>query len=225
MQAYFTANFNSRISVTNNIFSGSTANDILIEDIDWGLLVGYAVVKPLKRCQYTVAGNTFNVAPSSSSVVLWDTWKAQNYDEILPMQLKLNGNVFNLTEGSTGITAVNSQDAVISNNRFKGFCTTGILIDGITTDRFGIPLLNPDKAYADNALILGNNFSGLQSIQADIVLGERSKNCTVIGSVKDDVINNGTNNKIMGMNPVHKGYHFGPTIRDNFRKWHGMRHH
>ena len=225
MQAYFTANFNSRVSLTNNVFSGSTASDIFIEDVDWGVLIGYAVVEPLKRCQYTLTGNTFNVAPSTSSIILWDTWIAQNHDDILPMQLKVYGNIFNLTEGSTGITAINSQDAIINNNRFKGTCLTGIMVDGIPADRFGTPLQNPDKAYADNALLLGNNFSGLEAIEADIVLGERSKNCTVIGSVKDDVINNGTNNKIIGMKPIRKGYNFGPVIRDNFRMWHGMRHH
>jgi hypothetical protein len=224
IQAYFTANFNSRVSLTNNIFSGSTASDIFIEDTDWGLVYGYAVIEPIKRTQYTITGNIFNVTPSSSSVILWDDWVAQNCDDILPMMFRLNGNVFNLTEGSTGITAFNSQDAVINNNRFKGSCTTGILINGIVTDRFGTPLLNPDKAYANNALLLGNNFSGLESAQADIVLGERSKNCTVIGNGKESVVDNGTNNKIVGMKKIPCDQHIGPTIRDNFRMWHRFEH-
>lgn len=224
-QAYFTANYNAEVALTNNVFTGSTGSDVVIEDNDWGVVYGFADIEPLNRCHYTLIGNTFNVSPSSASVILWDMWLAQNCDDILPMQLKLKGNVFNMTEGSTGITAINSQDAVINNNRFKGPCLTGIVVEGIATDRLGTPLLNPDKAYADNALLLGNNFSGLGSTQADIILGERSKNCTVVGSIKDNVINNGTGNKVIGMKPFHKGYHFGPTIRDNFRMWRGMRHH
>lgn len=224
-QAYFTANYNSKVFVTNNIFNGSTGSDIVIEDNEWGVVYGYANIEPLKRTAYTISGNIFNVAPSSSSVILWDMWVAQNNDVILPMQLKINGNYFNLAEGSTGITAINSQDALINNNRFKGSCLTGILVDGIATDRFGTPLLNPDKAYADKVLLLGNNFSAVESSQADIILGEKSKNCTVMGSSKDDVINNGTGNNIIGLKPVHKGYHFGQTIRDNFRMWHGSRNH
>jgi hypothetical protein len=225
IQAYFTANFNSRVSLTNNIFSGSTVSDVFIEDTDWGVVYGYAIIEPVKRTQYTLTGNIFNATPSTLSVVFWDDWVAQNQDDILPMQLKVYGNIFNLTEGSTGITAINSQDAIINNNRFKGICLTGIMVDGIPADRFGTPLQNPDKAYADNALLLGNNFSGLESTQADIVLGERSKNCTVVGSGKDEIINNGTGNKVIGLKPVHKGYHFGPTIRDNFMMWHRFGHH
>jgi len=223
-QAYFTANYNARIALTNNVFSGSTGSDVVIEDNDWGVVYGFADIEPLNRCQYTLIGNTFNVSPSSASVILWDMWLAQDCNDILPMQLKLYGNVFNMTEGSTGITAINSQDAVINNNRFKGSCSAGILVDGIATDRFGTSLLNPDKAYANNALLLGNNFSALESTQADIILGEKSKNCTVVGSIKDDVINNGTGNKVIGIKPVHKGYHFGQTIRDNFRMWHRLPH-
>lgn len=218
-QIYFTANYNSRVALTNNVFSGSTGNDIAIEDTDWGALYGFADIQPIKRTQYTITGNIFNVVPSSSSVILWDSWVANDCEDILPMQLKLHGNTFNLTEGSTGITAINSQDAIINNNMFKGSCLTGIMVDGIPTGRFGDPLSDPDKAYANNVLLLGNNFSGLESSQADIVLGERSKKCSVVGSVKDNVIDNGTGNKVTGLKPFHGGYHFGPSIRDNFRMW------
>jgi len=224
-QAYFTTNFNSRITLTNNVFSGSTGNDLVIEDTDWGLVYGYAIIEPVRRTQYTLTGNIFNASPSTSSVILWDDWVAQNQDDILPMQLKVNGNTFNLTEGSTGLTAINSQDAIIKNNRFKGTCLTGIMVDGIPADRFGTPLQNPDKAYADNVLLLGNSFSGLAA-EADIILGERSRNCTVVGAEKDEIVDNGTNNKVIGTKPLHKGYNFGPFIMDNFRMWrHGMRHH
>jgi len=77
---------------------------------------------------------------------------------------------------------------------------------------------------AKNVLILGNNFTGLNAM-TDIVLGDNSSNCTVVGSGKESVINTGTNNKIVGMKMKYGGNHIGPAIRDNFRMWHGMRHH
>jgi hypothetical protein len=67
-----------------------------------------------------------------------------------------------------------------------------------------------------NTLILGNNFSGLTTSESDIYLSPLSSNCTVVGNGKDDVIDLGTNNKIVGMKMVPGGNHAGPTIRDNF---------
>lgn len=220
-QAYFCADFGSKVYITRNEFSGTTQNDILIEDLEWGVVYGYADVQPVRRSQYFITENTFHVVPNSTSVLLWDTWLAQDCEDILPMQFLLKGNVFKMAEGSTGITAINSQDAVIKNNRFTGNGLAGILVDGIATDRFGIPLLDPDQAYADNALVLGNNFSLLESEQADIILGERSRNCTVVGGSMDAVIDQGTGNRVIGLKPSHQGYHFGPGIRDHMTKGRG----
>ena len=224
-QAYFCADYGSKVFITHNVFSGSTGNDILIEDNDWGVVYGYADVQPVKRSQYFITGNIFHVVPSSTSVLLWDSWLAQDCEDMLPMQFLLKGNVFKMAEGSTGISAINSQDAVISNNRFTGNCSAGILVDGISTDRFGTPLLDPDQAYADNALLHGNNFSLLESDEADILLGERSRNCTVVGGSMDAVIDLGTDNRVIGLKPSHHGYHFGPGIRDYMGKGHGPGEH
>jgi len=224
-QIYFTANFGSKVCITRNEFSGTTQNDILIEDNEWGVVYGYADIQSVKRSQYIITGNTFNVVPDLTSVLLWDSWVAQDFADILPMQLLLKGNVFKMAEGSTGISAINSQDAVISSNRFTGNGLTGVLVDGMVTDRLGTPLANPDKAYADNVLLLGNNFALLESVEADIILGERSRNCTIVGGSMDAVIDQGTDNKVIGSKPSHHGYQFGPGIRDHMRKGDGNRGH
>jgi hypothetical protein len=78
--------------------------------------------------------------------------------------------------------------------------------------------------FANNALILGNNLNGLKATTASVVLGEKSMNCTVIGTGNEKVIDNGVNNKVTAMKMVPGGHHFGPTIRDNLRMWHGRGH-
>ena len=218
---YFTANHGSRIYISNNTFSKSTDSDVIIEDLDWGILSN-TYINPDVRSHYTLTGNVFNVESPAASLILWDNYAATSPEEVPPMKITIKGNTFNLVDGSSGIWAINSQDANILNNRFKGSCVNGIMIDGIQTDRYGTPL--PLEAKAKNVLVLGNNFAGLNAV-TDIVLGENSMNCTVVGNGKESVIDNGTNNKIAGMKKKPGGHHIGPTIRDNFRKWHGMRHH
>lgn len=219
---YFTANYNASIFVTSNSFSGSVFGaDVLIEDIDFGWLPAVSI-KPIKRSLYSITGNTFNTSAQISSILIWDTWIAINPEQRLPMLAIFKGNLFNLADGSTGISAINSQDAVVKNNRFTGSCETGILIDGASTDRNGTQL--PNEVYAKNALVLGNNFSGLKTSSAAVVLGEKSMDCTVIGTGKEVVIDNGINNRITGMKNHNGGYHFGRSIRDNFWMMRSMGH-
>ena len=219
---YFTANHGSKIYISDNTFSRSLDSDVIIEDIDFGVLTN-TYINPQKRSQFTLTGNIFNVKSPVSSVIMWDTYVATSPEKVPPMIISLKGNIFNLTEGSTGVSAINSQDAVIQNNKFRGSCNTGILIDGISTDRYGKPL--PLEVNANNVLVLGNNFTGLNATNADIVLGDNSSNCTVVGNGKESVIDDGTNNKIVGMKKKPGSHHIGPSIRDNFRMWHGMRNH
>ena len=138
------------------------------------------------------------------------------------MLITIKGNQFNLSGSGSAVTAFNSQDAVIRNNRFLGTCGMGILIDGATKDLYGYDI--PPGVYARNVLVLGNNFSGLKASTAAVVLGEKSMNCTVVGIGKEKVIDNGVNNKVTGMKKVPGGHHFGPTIRDNLRMWQGRGH-
>jgi hypothetical protein len=138
------------------------------------------------------------------------------------MLIKIKDNTFNLSGEGAGITALNSQDIFILNNRFRGECSKGILVDGTNIfDPAGVEYPAP---FASNAMIYFNKTAGLQSSDADIALGEKSTKCTVVGTGSESVIDNGIDNKIkeMKMNP---GWHnHGPFIRNDFRTFHRMGH-
>ena len=215
---FFTANYNSRIYITDNMFTKSMEYEIVIEDLDFGFLPN-TEVKPIKRCSYVITGNQFNKS-SVSSIFLCDIWIGTDPTQRLPMLFTIKGNRFNLSGNVSAITAINSQDPVIRNNNFQGTGDMGILIDGAIKDLYGYDI--PLEVYAKNALLLGNNFSGLKTTTAAVVLGEKSMNCTVVGTGKEKVIDDGINNKVTGMKKVPGGHHFGPAIRDNLRMWQGL---
>ncbi len=220
---FFIANYNSSINIIDNIFNDSEKYDIFIEDIDGGYLSN-TEIKPIKRCSYLITGNQFNNAPVSS-LAFCDTWIGTDPAKRLPMLFMIKGNLFNLSGTGCAITALNSQDPVIRNNRFTGTCETGVYLNGgITLDLMGwVPI--PNEVFAKNALILGNNFSGLKATDAAVVLGDKTMNCVVIGTGKEKVVDDGINNKVTGMKKVPGGHHFGPLIRDNVRMWRGWGHH
>jgi hypothetical protein len=214
---YFTANYNSKIFIKNNTFSNTTSMcDLLIEDIDWGFLSS-SVIDPVQRCQYSVTGNVFNGSSSIPSIITRDHWVYLGTGERAPMLIEIKNNVFKLVEGGSGISLNNSQDAVVRNNRFSGSCTSGIAVDGFTWGAGDIP-------FAKNVLMLGNNFSYLNSSVANIYLGVNSMDCTIVGLKTDGkVVDEGVNNKIVGMQKGKPGHHVGPTIKDNF-KYHRGKH-
>lgn len=220
---YFTANFNSSILIANNQFMNSTVTDITLEDADWGFLMN-TTIEPIRRCQYNVYGNHFNDMPGVSSIVCNDYSVILYPEARLPMMINVKGNTFNMGGGGTAIAANNSQDAQIRNNRFIGNADRGVYLDGMMVYDVwtGEPV---GMGTAENGLILGNNFTGLNTTEAHIVMGESSLNCTVVGNGKDNVIDLGTDNKIVGMNKMSGGNHAGPAIRDNFRMMPKMRGH
>jgi hypothetical protein len=215
---YFTANYNSDITIKNNTFSNTDlVCEIMVEDNDYGFFFN-TVILPLKPCRYTVTGNTFNTTAAIPAIIANDHWIYLGPEERLPLQIIVENNVFNLVEGSSGVRLNNSQNAVVKNNRFTGSCTTGIAVDGFN-------LVNPEEVpYALNALLLGNNFSRLTSSVTNVYLGEKSKECTVVGSKTDGmVIDNGVGNNVTGMLKGKPGVKLGPTITDNFRLVRGTR--
>jgi hypothetical protein len=209
---FFIANYNSDITICGNTFSNTDMfNEIMIEDHDYGYLFNTNIL-PLSPCRYTITGNTFNTTHANPAVVTNDYWIYLGPEERKPLQVIIENNVFNLVEGSSGILLNNSQNAVVRNNRFTGNCTTGIAVDGFND-------VNPEEVpYALNALLLGNNFSRLTSSVANVYLGEKSKDCTVVGSKTDGlVIDNGVGNIVTGMLKGNPGVKLGPSIVDNYR--------
>lgn len=216
---YCAANYNSIINITNSTFKNSLWYDVFLDDNDWGLL---GPVIPIKRCKYFLTGNTFNSLPSVSSLVFQDTWGVTKPDLYKASLAMVKNNLFILKEGGTGISLLNNVDGQVRNNRFTGNGSVGVYVDGaMVLD----PVTYEPIATGDskNALILGNNFAGLNAAKADIWFGPKSLNCTVVGSGKESVIDEGTNNKVTGMNRKPGGGHIGPTIRDNFQMSRGRR--
>jgi hypothetical protein len=218
---WFIGNYNSKIYITDNIFTNSQDYDVFIEDIDYDFLPN-TEINPIRNCSYVIEGNQFNES-TVSSIFLCDYWIGVDPDLRLPMKITIKGNQFNLSGSGSAITALNSQGAVIKNNCFKGTCDKGMLIDGATQDYFGFPI--PLEVYANNLHVLGNNFNGLEASTADIVLGEKSSNCTIVGNGKESVVDNGTDNKIVAMKHKYGGYHPDAFNRHNFKPMHGIRPH
>ena len=217
--AFFAANFNSRLFISNNSFKNIWWIGVDIEDVDWGLI---SWVIPFRGTEYTVTGNVFSPMPGSSALVFLDSRGVTAPDNYKPTIGYAKNNLFNLVEGSNGIRCLNNRGAVIWNNRFAGVADYGIQVDGsMIIDLWTGDELGMDEA--ENVLILGNNFNGLETLVADIVMGEMSSNCTVVGN--GSVIDSGTDNTITGMSMRHGGYHAGHSIRDNFRMMPRPGHH
>jgi hypothetical protein len=216
MGVYCAANFNSKIFLANNVFTNSSWNDIFIEDNDWGW---FSNITPFRRNLFVLTGNTFNSSPGISSLLFKDSWGLVHPDKYQPTQAVIKNNLFNLSEGGTGISCLNSIDARVSDNRLTGSGSIGIYIDGaMVYDPLTYAELG--TGWAKKALLLGNNFTGFNATTADIVLGENSANCTVIGNGNESVVDKGTDNKIVDIKMKPYDQHIGPMPRDNFRRVH-----
>jgi len=189
---YFADNINTSIDVLNSTFINSTDYDIIIDEIDWAL---FLYSPPTSRMNYNIVGNTFSNNDAVVNVQINDYRHVQYPDEGYPILSVIKNNKFSLGDGSVGIMCPSSHDAQIRNNQFTGHGAAGIVLDRIDIDFFGMVLIGD---YLENALVLGNNFNNATFDQAAVVLTEYTKNCTVIGGgLKDNVINEGENNRIV----------------------------
>lgn len=216
---FFNANYNSQIFLTDNLFTNSTSYEIVIEDYDWEFFPNTDIQR-LRKCSYNITGNKFNGSPDGS-IFTYDACVAINPDQRLPLQVNIKNNSFSLNGSGTAITSFNSRDLIVRNNKFTGSGVAGILVDGSTLDVYGFEFL--PEVFAENAQIFGNNFSGLTSSEAAVVLGTRSMDCFVAGTGKENVFDNGINNKVSGMKKKPGGPHsmtyFKPVrVRHNFMK-------
>lgn len=211
---FFNANYNSEIIITDNVFTNSASYEIAIEDFDWGFFPN-TDIKHLRKCVYNITGNRFSGSPDGA-VYTYDACVAINPEQRYPLQINIKNNYFTLNGSGPAISSINSRDLVVCNNKFTGSGSSGVLVNGSTIDNIYAFEFLPE-VFAENALIQGNNFSGLQYTEAAVVLGERSMNCRVIGTGKEKVVNNGTDNKITGMKPVPGGHHMGPLKRQHMK--------
>ena len=198
-------NIGGRTTIAGNIFivpPGGKAVGINT------LVYGLQIQALSSGCQYEITGNTFYLDGSFAALDLCDTRKLIDVpDDENPLLVLVKNNQFILENGPTcGIWNFATDDAVIRNNKFTGQSGwTGIV-----------------SIFADNTLMLGNNFSTLTVPEYHIFLESVSSNCTVIGGNHQGglVLDLGVNNTITGLKQPGGVSHTGQTIIDNYRIMH-----
>ena len=199
---YLVDDIGGKIKVSGNTFSVPPgAKALTINDLAYGLWTPALS----EGCQYEITDNKFYLDGSFTALDICDSRKLAGIpDEENPMLVLLKNNQFILENGPTcGIWNFSTDDAVIRNNKFTGQAGwTGIA-----------------SIYADNTLMLGNNFSMLTAPEYYIFLETVSSNCTVVGGnhQEEQVLNLGTNNIITGLKQTDMASNTGQTIIDNYR--------
>jgi hypothetical protein len=203
-QLYFTANSGLKAFLMNNYFGDAWVTDITLED-SWTDLVFPAVI-PEYRTEFNVIGNVFNSPEGVTSLFLHDQMRIQTLNDDFAMMFNVKNNIFNTSESGTAIVSSNNLFTRIWNNKFNGAGMTGVSVDGDATT--GI--------YAKNVDLIGNNFFKADYTQADVYLGPFTQNCKVVGVASDNVIDEGLNNKVIGVKSHKHGPHF-KSLPDQFR--------
>jgi hypothetical protein len=122
-------------------------------------------------------------------------------------------NQLGLTDAAQAMQAFNLKDALIFNNRFSGSGKFGILVDG--DEVTGI--------WAEGNKLIGNYFHHTDYSEGTVYLGPYSRNCKIIGVSKDAVVDDGTDNLIIGPK-FHRSMGV-PQHHRYFRPQHGGQHH
>lgn len=203
-------NYGADITINNNRFENVGWTDLWLYDDDWGT---YYYLEREKPTSYNVYGNVFISAPGTTPMLLQEyRLNVMPEFDLPPQEFRIKSNLFNLKEGCIGISAMSSQGAQITNNRFTGVCDLGIYVDATpVTDWTGV---EHPAVPARNVLLLGNNLVNLESETADILLGENTTGCTVVGtSARETIVDNGTGNKIVGMSKFEMRNSPAPLIR------------
>ncbi|MBN1791195.1 MAG: hypothetical protein JW830_11900 [Bacteroidales bacterium] len=194
-QLYFTANSGLKAFLMNNYFRDAWATDITLEDT-WTDLV-FPTVIPDYRTEFFVSGNVFDSPGGVTSLYIHDAMRIQTLNDDFAIQFNVKNNIFNTSEAGTAIVSSNNLFTRIWNNRFNGAGVAGVSVDGDATT--GI--------YAKNVDLIGNNFFRADYTQADVYLGPFTQNCKVVGVASDNVIDEGLNNKVIGVKAHKNGLH------------------
>jgi hypothetical protein len=209
----FTNNINVNFEVVGNKFSVPVwSYGLVLNNSPWFFGDEPQTKIPL----YTVEGNTFNLIGANSGVWMHDHRLVSNPDENLPVIFQARNNEFNMsndpltsTDVFSGIAMYEVKGSVLRNNKFTGTSEFGI---------FAAPQDNPFEVWAEDGLILGNNFSTANCTISAILFSELTKNWTVVGvGKKSSVINAGTNNIITGMNVKTSTVPVGQNISDRLK--------
>jgi hypothetical protein len=190
-------NLGLKAFILNNRFMEAPMG-IFIDDSDWGIMPCNQSLK--KRSEFNIFGNNCQSKEGSTSIYIKDSRRVLYPDEGLPQLFNIKNNTFNLSDGSSAISGVNIVGSFISNNKFNGTGNVGILLDGEAAT----------NTFAENDRIFGNNFSAANYTEANVILGEFTKNCKVIGGGNNNgsVIDLGVNNFVSSFKMKQKGGHW-----------------
>jgi len=150
--------------------------------------------------QYLIRQNTLRVSGLVDAISLMDLGPA--FGEGAKVHAVVSQNRIYLEDGLWGgVWALGAQDVLVANNRISGSGLAGIY--------FGF-----DGVSSSGWTMIGNNVQKLEAGVASIWLGPDSSHCTVVGgSTKTNVLDEGTDNIIVGVNNM-GGNPPGPAIRE-----------
>jgi hypothetical protein len=192
----------SEVTVRNNKFLNNSGFGIFIDDADYGYYPNEILQK---RSVFTIDRNYFQGSIGMISIYLSDSRRTVYPDEGFPQLFDIKFNTFNSQTGETSIYGLNNVDAKIWNNIFKGDGAMGVLLDGTEAT----------ETYAENCMIMGNNFSNANFADADVYLGEYTRNNTVVGVAADNIVDNGDGNKVIGVKANKHGPHYRSGMESN----------
>ena len=154
--------------------------------------------------------NTFNVSESAGAVIINDYRRFSPSYEI-PMLVQVKNNKIH-TEGNDMFTAMgclNLSGMIIRNNKFTGEAMYGVRIFSQW----------PEGLFAENGLLLGNNFSNSKYSLTTVLLGNGTKDWTIVGGNLGELVwDFGENNIITGFNNNTSEAQLGQTIVDNLEE-------
>ena len=200
----------SKVTIRNNAFLNNFGFGIYIDDADYGYYPNEILQK---RSVYAIERNDFQVPTGMISIYLSDSRRTVYPDERYPQLFDIKFNTFNTQEGSTAILGLNNVDAKIWNNIFKGNGAMGVMLDGNAAT----------ETYAENCRIMGNNFSNADFADADVYLGEYTRNNMVVGVAVDNIADNGDDNKVIGVKANKNGPHYRSGMESNLGAINGKR--
>jgi hypothetical protein len=148
--------------------------------------------------QYLIRQNTLRVAGEVDAISLMDFGPA--FGEGAKVHAVVSQNQIHLEDGLWGgVWALGAQDVLVTNNQIAGSGMAGIY--------FGLQEL-PSSGWT----MIGNNVQQLNADVASIWLGQATSNCTVVGgSAKANVLDEGSDNVIVGVNNM-GGNPPGPAV-------------
>ncbi len=152
--------------------------------------------------------NSFDISSCTGAILINDNRRHFFPDE-MPRLVQVKNNKIH-TEGNmkTAMACLNLSGTVIRNNKFTGDAQFGLRI-----------FPQYEELYSDNGLLLGNNFSNSEYSVTTVLLGEGTRNWTIVGgNLGEAVADYGENNLISGFNNNTSEVPFGQTIVDNIEE-------